>query len=226
MGASASVATAASRAGEQQSRRDGPTGGHPLLLQLRALAPRRPLDPTEARRITENQAAALLAAMGVTEPAVPESIVTDLPFVKVRRWKGLPTSAMLVKLQRGWEAVLRAEESHFRQRFSLLHEFKHILDSPYTEIIYSPEPSGDTYTRMERAADYFAACALMPADWMRRDWEDGVRDIQMLAARYKVSPRGIRIRLAELGLAEPEPNDATVIAKLTRWAAEKDGIAT
>jgi Zn-dependent peptidase ImmA (M78 family) len=34
--------------------------------------------------------------------------------------------------------VLRAEEAKVRQRFSMIHEFKHVLDDPFIEWMYQP----------------------------------------------------------------------------------------
>ena len=50
-------------------------------------------------------------------------------------------------------------EHSLRQRFSLFHEFKHIIDHPTRDLIENEEMA-------ERVADYFAACVLMPKAWV------------------------------------------------------------
>ncbi len=61
------------------------------LAQLRELTPYRALSPDEAQRIAELQATRLLLISGVTEPAIPETVITRLPRVQVERLS-LPVS--------------------------------------------------------------------------------------------------------------------------------------
>ncbi len=53
-----------------------------VLTSLRDLVPIRPLTIVEALRIAELQATKLLELQGVTEPPVPEEIITELPRVQ------------------------------------------------------------------------------------------------------------------------------------------------
>lgn len=192
----------------------------PLLDHLRGMAPRRPVSPSEARRIAEHQASALLLASGVTRPAVPESVVTDLRFVHVRRWRGLTVSGMTVSREAGWEIVLDADEPLTRQRVTLLHELKHVLDEPSMPWLYPAATTGEAVARIERTCTYFAVCVLMPASWLLRDWLHGHRDVRRLACRYQVSAQAMHARLAELGLLAPNPNDKTTMRRLIRRAIE------
>lgn len=177
-----------------------------LLERLRALIPPRALEPTEAKQIAERQASILLAHACVTAPAVDESVITDLPFVTVAERPGFPTSGMVTETDTGWVIVLRAEEAKTRRRFSLAHEFKHVLDDPLIEKLY---PSRDGFSADERAewiCDFFAACLLMPRMWVKRDWAGGgMQDIDRLARRYRVSRVAMAVRLAELKLLPPVP---------------------
>jgi Zn-dependent peptidase ImmA (M78 family) len=180
-----------------------------LLAQLREVVPRRGLSPAEAKLIAERQAAVLLAHAGIEKPAVPESIVTDLPFVAVTRRPGFPTSGMATQTDSGWVIVLRAEEAKVRQRFSLIHEFKHVLDDPFIEWLYPTRNGYSPEDRAERICDYFAACVLMPRMWIKRDWAGGgIQDIDRLARRYHVSRVAMAVRLAELRLLPPTPRCA------------------
>jgi len=181
----------------------------PLLTRLRELVPTRGLSPAEARYIAERQAALLLAHTGIEKPAVPESVVTDLPFVTVTRRPGFPTSGMATQTDSGWVIVLRAEEAKVRQRFTLLHEFKHVLDDPFIEWLYPTRNDYSPEERAERISDYFAACVLMPRMWIKRDWAGGgIQDIDRLARRYQVSRVAMAVRLSELRLIGPRPRCA------------------
>jgi Zn-dependent peptidase ImmA (M78 family) len=91
--------------------------------------------------------------------------------------------------------------SQGRQRWSLAHEFKHILDHPFVTIVY-PRRNGRA-DPAEQACDYFAACLLMPRRWLRQAWADGECDVQALARRFGVTPKAIRLRLLQVGLIEP-----------------------
>ena len=181
----------------------------PILARLRELVPRRGLSPAEAKLIAERQATILLAHTGIDKPAVPDSIVTELPFLAVTRRPGFPTSGMATQTDTGWVIVLRAEEAKVRQRFSLIHELKHVLDDPFIEWLYPTRSGYSPEDRAERICDYFAACVLMPKMWIKRDWAGGgIQDITRLARRYHVSQVAMAVRLAELRLLPPTPRCA------------------
>ena len=180
-----------------------------LLSRLRGLVPRRGLSPAEARQVAERQAAILLAEASITAPGVPDSIVTDLPFVTVTRRPGFPTSGMATQTESGWVIVLRADEAKVRQRFSMIHEFKHVLDDPFIEWLYPTRNGFGPEDRAEHICDYFAACVLMPRMWIKRDWAGGgMQDIARLARRYNVSQVAMAVRLSELRLLPPAPRCA------------------
>jgi uncharacterized protein DUF955 len=180
-----------------------------VLARLRELVPRRGLSPAEARQVAERQAAILLSHAGIETPAVTESIVTDLPFVAITHRPGFPTSGMATQTDTGWVIVLRAEEAKVRQRFSLIHEFKHVLDDPFIEWMYPTRGGYSPEDRAERICDYFAACVLMPKMWIKRDWAGGgIQDVARLARRYNVSQVAMAVRLSELRLLPPTPRCA------------------
>jgi Zn-dependent peptidase ImmA (M78 family) len=184
------------------------TSAH-LLGRLRELVPRRGLSPAEARQIAERQAAILLAETDIKAPSVPDEIVTGLPFVTVTHRPGFPTSGMATQTDSGWVIVLRAEEAKVRQRFSMLHELKHLLDDPFIEWLYPTKNGYSPEDRAERICDYFAACVLMPKMWVKRDWAGGgIQDIAKLARRYRVSQVAMAVRLSELRLLPPTPRCA------------------
>jgi hypothetical protein len=179
-----------------------------VLAHLRSIVPRRGLSPAEARHIAERQATMLLTHAGLTEPAVPESIADDLPSVAVTHRPGFPTSGMATQTDSGWVIVLRSEETKARQRFSLLHEFKHILDDPFIDWLYPTKSGYSPEERAEHISDYFAACVLMPRAWVKRDWGNGIQNPIRLARRYGVSRVAMGVRLTQLKLIDPAPRCA------------------
>ncbi len=180
-----------------------------LLERLRELVPRRGLSPAEARQVAERQAAILLSSGGIEGPSVPDALITNLSFVTVTHRPGFPTSGMATQTDSGWVIVLRAEEAKVRQRFSMIHEFKHVLDDPFIEWMYPTKRDQSPEDRAERICDYFAACVLMPKMWVKRDWAaGGIQDLARLARRYRVSQVAMAVRLSELRLLPPAPRCA------------------
>lgn len=51
------------------------------------------------------------------------------------------------------------------------HEVKHILDDGFGATLYRPVDVMTAKQRKEYAADYFAACLLMPQIWVERYWK-------------------------------------------------------
>lgn len=188
---------------------DDPTettaSGHGLLVRLRALTPTRALTTSEANRVAERQTELLLDELGIAAPAVPRSVIAGLPFITVAERRGFPTSGMVTKTDLGWVVVIRGDESQVRQRFSLAHELKHVLDDPFIDWLYPGQGHLTGSERAERICDYFAACLLMPKRWLIGDWRGGRRDISRLAGRYNVSRRAMEVRLSQLGLLAPTP---------------------
>jgi Zn-dependent peptidase ImmA (M78 family) len=163
---------------------------------------------TEGRRLAELQAARLLHLAGVKEPPVPEQAIEWLPRVEVHylRRRGLSGTAKWTGGR--WVILVNRNDTWGRQRFSLAHEFKHILDWSKADVIYRDGYHTANF-QAERAADCFAAALLMPKAWVKRAFYDqGVRDEYELARRFQVSVASMRWRIDELRLREP----ATVAA--------------
>ncbi len=139
-----------------------------VLSQLRDLCPPRRLAPYEARRVAEQQAGRLLTLMRVEETPVPEQIIEYLPRMRVEYIHARALSGGAQWRRGRWVIVVNRTETWGRQRFSLAHEFKHVIDGSLADTLYR---SGDPATRTalaERAADTFAACLLMPRPFMKR----------------------------------------------------------
>jgi Zn-dependent peptidase ImmA (M78 family) len=173
-----------------------------VLASLRALIPQRYLQPWEAMRLAELQANHLLRHFQIDGAAVPEQIVTEFPRIRVIREEGLPVSGAAHWNGRYWIITLNADEPVSRQRFSLMHEFKHIVDHTTKQFLYHDRAFQTAGEQAERVADYFAACLLMPKKVVKRLWCQGNQNIVLLADKLGVSPRALGFRLDQLGLTE------------------------
>lgn len=176
-----------------------------IVAQLRALMPERPLTRLEAMQIAERQATLLLDLADVTAPPVPEGVITELPRLLVERQSPLPVSGYTGWTRGRWQIVLNGSEPIVRQRFSLFHETKHMIDHPFISEAYA-RVDEEQAAWAERLCDYFAACALMPRAWVKSLYcNHGVQDLRTLARRFGVSQAAMRVRLLQLGLIDPAP---------------------
>jgi len=173
-----------------------------VLAMLRALVPQRPLSPSETLRIAELQANRLLKHFQIECVAVPQEIVSELPRIRVVHEMGFPVSGSAHWNGRHWIITVSADEHPFRVRFSVMHEFKHVLDHTTKQFQYRDSRFQTASQQAERVADYFAACALMPKRVMKSLWYGGEQNITHLALRLCVSPAAVRFRLQHLGLIE------------------------
>ena len=174
-----------------------------VLARLRAMVPTRPLNEQEERSLSERQAIQLLALAHIEEPPVPQFVISALPEISVDRRPDWPTSGMSLPTKRGWRIVLASDDALCRQRFSLAHELKHIIDDPVHEHLHAHLPGPLRHERAERICNYFAACLLMPRAWVKRDWGHGLQAVERLRRRYGVSAEAMAIRLADIGLDAP-----------------------
>lgn len=174
-----------------------------VIEALRRLMPSRAITWTEAHAVAEWQATQLLGLSSVEEPPVPQFIICNLPGIYVDWRADWPTDAMAVKARSHWRIVIRSSDVVQRQRFSLAHELKHVLDDPFIDRLYRGLPVYRRKERAERLCNYFAACVLMPRAWIKHDWCSGLQRIPELARRYFVSEEAMTTRLSELGLTTP-----------------------
>lgn len=175
-----------------------------IVRALRDFVPIRPLSREEALRIAELQATRLLELSGITSGPVPERIITELPRIDVRRFSPLPVSGATEWANSQWLVVLNAAEPVTRQRFSLAHEFKHILDHRFIDHLYQGVPERDRAAWVEQVCDYFAGCVLMPRAWVKRAWTTGNQHLPELALSFGVSQAAMTVRLNQIGLTEPQ----------------------
>lgn len=172
-----------------------------VLATLRTLMPaRRTTGFTEAKRIAELQAAKFLELHGISTWPVPlERIIEQLPKIRIEYCEQ-PVSGATFWDSEQWVIQLNKYESKARQRFSLAHEYKHIVDHGSTNNLYATGSFGEAEQRCEQAADYFAACLLMPKPLLKREYFGGIQKPSELAALFGVSAVAAAIRLEQTGI--------------------------
>lgn len=137
---------------------------------------------------------------------MPDFIISQLPRVKVERVSPLPSSGLSQWSGGSWRIMVNGSEPPLRQRFTLAHEFKHVLDHPFIDHCYPDVVGTRGHERPEQICDYFAGCLLMPKTWVTKAYcDDGIQELRLLARRFAVSQMAMRVRLLQLGLIEPEP---------------------
>jgi Zn-dependent peptidase ImmA (M78 family) len=193
------------------------------ITVLRDKVPLRPLTFGEAQRIAEMQATIFLKQMGVKGPAVPGRIISELPKLRVNRLSPFPTSGASQWYRGQWLVVLNGSEPTTRQRFSLAHEFKHIIDHRFIDLIYNRFPERDRAAMIEQLCDYFAGCLLMPRPWVKHYYCAGVQHLPELAELFGVSQAAMTVRLNQLGLVEPAPRCIPVDKELIEKAFDRTG---
>lgn len=174
-----------------------------VITAVRDIVPIRPLTLPEALRIAELQATKFRLLAGATDSALPEAAISGLPRVQVERIFPAPSSGATQWSRGRWLIVLNGAEPPGRQRFSLAHELKHVLDNPFIAGMYPDVRDLTSGERAEQVCDYFAACLLMPRVLVKRAWTGGTQDLRTLARRFEVSRQAMRVRLEQIGLIEP-----------------------
>ena len=177
-----------------------------LISDLRNLAPNRPLSYGESLQVARLQAARMRKALGVNSPeinlrwligqkAVPVHFV---PSHELNEDSGLTTDLIDERLQ----IFINEGEPPIRQRFSLLHELKHVLDFPHAKTLHMRLGSGDSERKaqmIEWIANDFAAHALMPTPLVKRIWHR-TQDVRLAASFFDVSTEAMTTRLTKLGI--------------------------
>ncbi len=194
-----------------------------VVAQLRDIVPIRPLTRIEAMAIAERQAQMFLKLMGIEDGPVDERVIADLPRVEVRRTSPWPSSGATQWINGRWVVILNSSEPAVRQRFSLAHELKHIIDHRFIDIIYDGIPAEARHAFTESVSDYFAGCLLMPRPWVKRAYSNGIQRLDLLAHQFHVSQAAMATRLSQIGLSEPTPRCARPPKSWARDAIERSG---
>lgn len=204
-----------------------------ILASLRALIPSRDCDFAEALTVAERQATKLGELLqsrdrhkGQAFEGIELRHIAGLPRLRIV-YDCLPVSGMSYWNGHEWIVAISMADNPARQRFTLLHELKHIIDHGSTTRLYSsrqasfrgrsagggftPAPSGGaspSSVAAEQAADYFAGCALVPKAALKRAWGNGMQRLTVLADHFGVSEAAMQVRLDQTGLSrevDPEP---------------------
>lgn len=175
--------------------------GLSIIGNLRDLIPRRTCRFEESLRVAELQAARLLSLLHVESAPVPSEIVSELPRIAVT-YRALPMSGVSYWNGQVWVVGINRAEPPTRQRFTLLHEFKHIIDHGRVRALYTGSSARSPEQQAEQAADYFAGCALMPRTLLKRAWATGVQSPAELARLFDTSERAVQVRLSQIGLLD------------------------
>lgn len=184
-----------------------------LINELRALAPKRPLSYGESLQVARLQAVKLRQWAKASEPAINLLWLRNqraVPVHFVPRYRlgddnsGLTTD----EIDGGLRMFVNENEPRERQRFTLAHEFKHVLDFQDASVLHANLGYGETKVQrfqIELIANEFAGNLLMPTALVKRAWFK-TQDISLCAALFDVSGDAMRKRLLKLGLiAEPKP---------------------
>lgn len=194
---------------------------HPssILTSLRHTNPHRACRFDEALTVAELQAAKLNQLLAAQHPSfqltgITEQHIAALPHIRIA-YEPLPVSGMTHWNGHDWIICLNTVDPEVRQRFTLLHEFKHIIDHHHTHHLYTGTPNARSRTgatpreQAERAADYFAGCALIPRTALKHAWGNGIQHPAALAEHFNVSQTAIHVRLNQTGLNrehDPQPD--------------------
>jgi predicted transcriptional regulator len=180
-----------------------------LISQLRSLAPRRALTYGESVQVARLQAGRLAEATDkpdlnliwlLKQRAVPVHFVASH---KLGGESGLTTDHIDGTLR----MFINQNEPPVRQRFSILHEFKHVLDFDNAAILHAKLGRGNTKvqtTQIELIANEFAGHVLMPTALVKRTWCK-LQDLDLVANMFNVSVEAMATRLERLGLIGEPP---------------------
>lgn len=174
-----------------------------VIAQLRDIVPLRPLTRHEALVIAERQALMLRKLLDVTGPILHEFHLADLPRIEVLRKSPWPVSGATQWVNGRWIIVLNGAEPAVRQRFSLAHELKHVIDHPFVDLLYRGINETERHDWIEQVCDYFAGCLLIPRPALKRAWTSQPQDLASMARTFNVSQAAMKTRLGQTGLAEP-----------------------
>ena len=171
-----------------------------MINKLQMLVPHRRLGYHEALGLAEQQAQRLRQLIDNDYPAITDAELRSIPGIVIEAVPNLKVSGATRQVGNLWIILINRDDMATRQRFTIGHELKHILDHQAHTAISTPQPRWFT----ERICDYFAACLLMPRPWIKRAWTSGIQDLQQLAEAFDVSLTAAHIRLQQMGLIEAQ----------------------
>lgn len=200
------------------------SGERTVIEQVRDLMPRRALSLTEAYSVAEHQAYKLLDLLDIKAPHVTYDQLLSLPNIEIQLEPNyrMDHFSGLSRFSKGrWLIVVDKNDVHGRRRYTLAHEFKHVIDHSLDKLAYQRLGYGDEahhQAHIEAICQHFAACFLMPKTWVKRSWANGIQDVYDLASLFQVSVTAMDVRLRQMGLLDDEA-DREVITYFRRSMA-------
>lgn len=173
-----------------------------VITSLRDIIPLRPLTLSEHMMLAEKQAARLRTLTEQTDYQYDQTRITALPRIEVRYLRPWPTSGATQWINGRWVIVINAGEPQTRQRLSLLHELKHIIDHRFRDLTFQEVPKNDRAQFVEQLCDYFAGCVLVPRSLLKKAYGLGIQRPDQLASLFNVSRPAIQTRLSQTGLSQ------------------------
>jgi len=153
----------------------------------------------------------VLKAAGVTDVPVSPRYIASRLGIPVFEWDFPDEISGIFASDQG-RVCIGVNEGHprVRQRFSISHEMGHMIFDSHEEVFFDfavaevghLSESTKNINR-EMKANQFAADMLMPARWLRKDFEEYGDDIPSLTKRYEVSQQALWFRLINLKLIQP-----------------------
>ena len=204
-----------------------------LIAELRSLAPKRPLTYGQSLHVARLQAARLRLWLNASERPDVNLIwlikqryapVNFVPSYKLGEESGLTTDQVTGRL----EMFINDSEPSVRQRFSVGHEFKHLLDFDDAPLLHAQLGVGNKkvqHDMIEWIANEFAAHLLMSTMLVKREWFRW-QDVATVANIFNVSSEAMDKRLTKLGLiGEPKPEPRVYFRRSGLTACEPMPVA-
>jgi len=175
-----------------------------VLTVLRAELPRQALSPLDLMLTVSRLADQLREAAHVSQDRMPTATIASLPCLRVGQ-TSLPVAGYTFWdcHRQQWVVRLNVSESAEDRRFTLLHEFGHVVWHGYCQHFFPDLPRDQRISIAERAADVFASEALMPTDRVLACFHVGQTSPAIVAKHFGVSPIAALWRLEQIGLLPP-----------------------
>jgi len=169
----------------------------PILKSLRSLALPAICGSETTIQLAEAQASYLRELLGSGDGRFDTSLLGKIPRVEAQTDDVLPVAGTVYWTQGSWHIELNGNDSEPERRFALLHEFKHIIDHPHADKLYTGA-AAEAAKQQEHAADYFAACVLVPDNELRLA-AARLPSVAVMCAYFGASETCILQRLRDIG---------------------------
>lgn len=167
------------------------------LQALRTMHSTTTLTTAEAFAVAEKQALRFLNLEDCREPKDITDRIEAFPWIDIAFVPDLPVSGATELIGKRWHIAINGDDAPTRQRFTLAHEFGHIVGHGH----HDTNLRGDRRL-MEAVCDHFAGCLLIPRPWLKREWTSGRQDVDDLASYFGVSRQAMIVRLNATGLRD------------------------